>query len=604
MYTTNDFTDNQTGKLSPPDNDGDDVLESQTHVFLEVAIALRKKGVHAIFDPIDKVIWTFQIHSTGVPGSDETARYADGLELLASYGLTGKGKHRLEMVNTNVLQATLAGLITPTGLSKTSATNLRSVPAPGITQRSSNNAQNPNIQAYEVNSKVKIESAVPIDVPQSSVPHYDDALIILRLTASISMSINSSICVDTRWLSLGMYSCIGPFQTRDLREKISDVGSSDSKVTMLSIEVQWVSSGCLLIKNLASSAEDYRRLSDEMTNHGSMEAYSGLRVYLVPSGMKANIIAPAVEPDDDTKRFITAYLKAQNINVAPDTGWVKLRKSGADNFDGASMFIWPATLCLSVTEKREQDNEEGTPEGSVDVSQWIDPLEAAERWFLDGPARDKAVEIESKAHRITAEVAPDIDESSDDERYLYEERISNGRLNLQDMSNVYPTPPDGAPHPLQSVATQEQMKQKETADALSTTAEVYLSSASIGASPAFAQTPRYNNDDEPGDLFGEIDSEMFAANGLTEDDFNFFDDQNADETDLDASEHGLPSQSLPTEENGISLTAQDAVLYHDGDAASRIEPSASVADEALWIDHMVEAKNDGKLNQNVMGGTI
>ena len=401
-----------------------------------------------------------------------------------------------------------------------------------------------------------------------------------------------------------MYSCIGPFQDRDLSGKISDIGTPETKVSMLSTEVQWVSTGCLLIKTLASSAEGQSRVSEKMTNHSSAEALVGSRVYVVPSGMKATVIALTVEKVDDAKRLIIARLKRQNINVALDTKWVKLRLFSEENPDHALVFIWPATLCFSVTATCEHGDQEGAPEGSVDVSQWTDPLEAAERWFLDAPARDQAVEIRRKAHEKVMEVASDINDSSDDEEYLYEERISNGRLNLQDMSNVYPTPPDGAPFPPQSLATQDQMKQKETAGPPSTTADVHVNTTSIGASPEFEETPRYNNDDEPGDLFGDIDSEMFAANGLTEDDFNFFDEQDADEIGLEITENGMPSQCLSTEENDTALTAQDAVLYHDGDAACKIEPSASVADEALWIDQMVEAQDYGKLNQNTMQSTI
>ena len=89
--------------MSLPDNDGDPVLESQTHIFLELAIALRKMGIHAIFDPIDTAIWTFLIYSAGVPSSDETIRHADMLDLLALYGLTGKGEYPLEIIDTNVL---------------------------------------------------------------------------------------------------------------------------------------------------------------------------------------------------------------------------------------------------------------------------------------------------------------------------------------------------------------------------------------------------------------------------------------------------------------------------------------------------------------------
>ena len=498
----------------------------------------------------------------------------------------------------------MAGTISTTGISKTSALNFTSVSAPGISQKPSNNPQISNIQAYEANSKVKIEPGVPINVPQSSLLRFDDSHVISRLTASISMSINFSICMDTRWLSLGMYSCIGPFQSRDLDDEVSDVGSSDAKVSMLSIEVQWISSGCLLIKSLASSVEGQRRMSEDMTNPRSMETYEGSRVRLVPSGVKATIIAQAVEQDDEARRLITARLKRQNINVARDTGWVKLRHIDEDNSDDAWTFIWPATLCLPVTGKGEYGDGRGASEGSVDISQWIGPLEASEKWFLDAPARDHALETKRNAHEITMGVAPEIHESSDDEEYLYEERISNGRLNLQDMSNVYPTPPDGAPVPLQPLATQEQMKQKETASAPSTTAEAHLSCASIGASPAFEQTPRYINDDQPGDLFGEIDSEMFAAHGLTEDDFNFFDDQDADEIDLETAEIGIPSQILSAEGINTSLTAQEPVLYHDGDAACRDEPPASVTDEAFWIDHVVEAQDYGKLHPNVMEGTI
>ena len=486
-------------------------------------------------------------------------------------------------------------------MSKTSALNIRPVSVSGSTQRYSNHAQDHNVQAYESNSKVKIEPDIPIDVP---LLQYEDAVIISRLTASISMSIIFSICVDTRWLSLGMYSCIGPFQSRDHGDEVSNTDYPNTELSVLSIEVQWVSSGCLLIRKLASSVEGQRRLSEDMTIHGSVEAHTGSRVCLVPSGMKAIIIASAVEQYEDIKRLITARLKRQNINLAPDTGWVRLRHLSDKNRDDTSIFIWPASLCLLITGICEHGDQEGDPEGSVNVSRWVDPLEAAERWFLDAPARDHALEAKRKAHAITVEVAPDIHGSSDDEGYLYEEGISNGRLILQDMSAVYPTPPDGAPLSLQSVALHEQIKQKETGGARSTTAEVHLDSASMAASPTFQQTPRYNDDDEPGDLFGDIDSEMFAANGLTEDDFNFFDDQNGDQIDLQTAETGVPSQILPNEDHDISPTVQNAVLYQDGLVACTTEPSASVADEALWIDHMVEAQDHGKLNQFVREGTL
>lgn len=194
----------------------------------------------------------------------------------------------------------------------------------GPPNRSSKATHNPNVQAYDANAQVKPEPFLQSRVVDARQHQYDDAAIIARLNASISMSLLRPFCTDARWLSIGMCSCIGPYQNQDDVAGDFERCLSTCKLSILSIEVRWRSSGSLMITRLVSPAEDIRKLSANAGTDGLMVAPIGSEVLLVPSGMTATFIAHVKDQYHDARRSIMARLKHYNIPIAPATEWVKL----------------------------------------------------------------------------------------------------------------------------------------------------------------------------------------------------------------------------------------------------------------------------------------
>ena len=274
--------------------------------------------------------------------------------------------------------------------------------------------------------------------------------------------------------------------------------------------------------------------------HKSTLALSGVTVILAPSGDRATVVDRAPDGYGEMKRSIATRLQHQNIKVSSQTEWLKLQVS-VDDSDEVLFIIWPAHLCFS-NPSRSWVNPQEDSLGHVDpVQRWVDPLEMAERWYNGRAARDNALEAKRKANEKLVEVKKEYHESDDEGNLVYVEGISNGRLNIQDMSGVYPTPPDGAPP-----GTQEQNNRLETGEMPSIAANSIQGPSPLAASPMFNETPSFNNDGD-GDLFGEIDSEMFAANGITEDDFNFFDEPSADEMEAVDTQQSTISSNFATQ---------------------------------------------------------
>lgn len=492
-------------------------------------------------------------------------------------------------------EAKSSGTILPTDLPKVTKHYSATAQSSDVLKRSSKTPHNPNVQAYEANAQVKSEHFLPGRVVDARQHHYDDAAIIVRLNASISMSLLRPLCTDARWLSIGMCSCIGPYRNQDDALGGLELCPSTSEVSILSIEVRWRSCGSLIITRLVSPAEGLRRLSANAGSDELVGAPVGSEVLLVPSGMTATFISHVADQYHDAKRSIIARLKHHNIPVAPATEWVKLRVLAEGMSDLPVIFIWPAELCLLKSSGLEQHEEDADLRSFDEVFHWIDPLEAAERWFLDKPSRDRALKAKSKVQAEQAASGADVLESSDEEELLQEEGMLNGRLTLPDVSGVYPTPPDGHPSfpPHSGTGTREQSNQQGPG-VMSSTAEVNLCGSSAGASRTAEVTPQYD-DDEHGDLFGDADSEMFAENDLTEDDFNFFDEQSVNALDLKDPQDTVLSPSLAVEEDNLQPSTEQINPSESKETASITNSAAFPISETPVVGESEEAQDLSKL---------
>ncbi len=245
--------------------------------------------------------------------------------------------------------------------------------------------------------------------------------------------------------------------------------------------------------------------------------------------------------------------------------------------------LWPAELCF-LREKSEPDAFD-TDLGwfhSSDDTGISDPLTFAEDWF-DARLLREDILISAKSARQADELLAQQskllktavqDSNLTDEPYV---RVSN-YLDLHTANVVYPTPPDGT-HTQGSTGAQAHIGIGSTPDNgdggnLDHRAETTATTedAIVRSSPTdehvYGSDERRNSDISQlgmpstaydvsgGNLFRDMDADMFGTSGITEADFSFF-----DEPDLDDVESQIYEPNGPTSRANPSLHA-DVVPHH------------------------------------------
>ncbi|KAL8807028.1 MAG: hypothetical protein Q9200_004844 [Gallowayella weberi] len=161
---------------------------------------------------------------------------------------------------------------------------------------------------------------------------------------------------------------------------------------------------------------------------------------------------------------------------------------------------------------------------------FIDPLEKAEQWFLGREEREDVMEVrrreveESKLHKTQS---TDPGDSECEEAPADRMAQTNHYLSAQEASGIYPTPPDGlTSHAASSVTAQDTpaASNLEVYPDLTTVDEVPEVDVPDADSPQETMPGGRFMKDEGQDLFGDMDTDMFDTNVLTEADFNFFDE--------------------------------------------------------------------------------
>ncbi|KAL8787851.1 MAG: hypothetical protein Q9195_007591 [Heterodermia aff. obscurata] len=500
---------------------------------LEEAVnALRMKDFYSLLDVTNLAVWVFQV--PGHTSEDHQKKRQSELgRLVSRYGLISR----------------TTGAIKSSDLLNDSESIPSIYDFPEATDKPSGAQKDPNLEAFEANAQIKLEGFATgeASVP---MPHtYASGSIRSMFIESISLSILSSFGLDGRWLRIGVKWCVGPIHDQDHEGKTLWSDFSTNDLSLISIELCWCPSGSLVMAGCKAPALHLAPISKNEGVHKSTLPLSGATVIVAPSGERAIVVGRAPNGYHEMRKSIISRLERQNIKITSQTEWLKLQIPGED-LDELLLIIWPAHLCFSNPSRSRVDFQEESLRRVDSVQRWVDPLELAERWYNGRAARADAIEAKRKANEKLVEVVKEYHESDDEGMLVYVEAISNGRLNLQDMSGVYPTPPDAAPP-----GTQEHNNRLETGEMASITANSIQGPSPLAASPIFNETPSFNNDGD-GDLFGEIDSEMFAANGLTEDDFNFFDEPSADETEAVDAQQSTISLNFPNQAGTVHNSYQ------------------------------------------------
>ena len=374
----------------------------------------------------------------------------------------------------------------------------------------------------------------------------------------------------------------------------SDYGSSLTPHWLSSVDVHWTSAGTLIVSTFTEKVNDIRSL-DNLMSAVELKQLVGTVVRVAPNGMLGRIMSfddpLQLVQEDSAQRPRRKRTRRSNLEQSIDkwknavkrwllwkgyclpdlehsNAWVRLRTTFDSQPATATTFaisseqdvLWPRALCYyhrvsgdAVPPMTTEDSLETSDNvlrwfESVDSTGYRDPYDVAQEWFATKAERDKSADAQRKAKKAEEEAL----RRKEENHGLFPSSPLNTRIGtygeLQPVSGVYPTPPDG-------VAPGAPMFASDTPSVTGAPSNVILASGgtnpainlsapqdSVSAeplqqpstSPAFATDhepiPTSNNND---DLFGDdMDEGGYEENAVREDDFDFFDGPNDGDVDM------------------------------------------------------------------------
>ena len=403
-------------------------------------------------------------------------------------------------------------------------------------------------------------------------------LICSRFLEAVARSILLHTSDTMNWVRLGPRSFIGPLGStfsKTLKGE-TDIGQPLQSLIVYALHLELLKSRTLLIACFPSSEHEIYSVYDALkTGLETPSAIMGRDVLLAPSGStysfdgiiqtrrsnKASTsLALHSRPLDDsssqefhaanTKASIIKNLLRQGIHVSKGEKWVRLRpKISLGEFDqiiGATVdletrskiLLWPASFCFIKGTHDDIEDMDQSDLRKLSESMPLDPLLNAETWFRNKAARAKslkaALEVQKQKHELEARLAEEASHNDEDDSQSDTEARLNQYLSTQDASRIYPTPPDG----LRSEALFSQSVQEpevicagrvDQPGSNAGDAQAILSASRPPQSPGFDESTSHYGQTVDDDLFGDIDTGLFAASNLTEADFSFFDEPSEDD---------------------------------------------------------------------------
>jgi mediator of RNA polymerase II transcription subunit 13 len=397
---------------------------------------------------------------------------------------------------------------------------------------------------------------------------------------------------------------------------------------LTSIHVHWVSSGTLLVSTSTERAHRLRCLDSIPIE--DQNQLIGRCIQVAPNAMLARISSfddPLEASTDDNNRRVQkkktkigsleqtierwkltverwlGWRGYSLLNLDKKDAWVRIRVGHVAQLPMPSPLLsspdrdilWPRMLCFVSSPVRI-----GFPPPDVlgvssysafqDDLKWFDilgangfqdPIDVAQDWFVGKLERDKILDSQRKAKKAEEDAMRRKDEPSG----LYPSSPFNARTgvygDLQAVSGVYPTPPDG-------IAPGTGFSSTDTPSVSGTTSNVILapggSNPAINlsapqdhpplddqqhpfTSPAFPATLEpFQTSCEDDDLFEDAEEDGFVANGVNEADFDFFDGPDAHDVEM-------------TDAPALSQSNVKIHAHHDRDPLAVTAPEMPIKEE-------------------------
>ncbi|KAI4158302.1 MAG: hypothetical protein LQ342_007568 [Letrouitia transgressa] len=322
----------------------------------------------------------------------------------------------------------------------------------------------------------------------------------------------------------------------------------------LSIDTRWSYPGQMTISSQSSLISWMYSVDRDASGAESQESWPAedeTSVIISPFGVVGKLIGSRSQSErdqtKDSEKFLSpgasekarrmqalSWLSEYGIAIPKPIHWCRLRmleqnpENAAIDFEDQSLeLLWPAYLCFGVRKIQKQDDDSVLEQIAQGLD--MDPISRAKQWFLSQPERERAFEAQRKAEKQKTSTFLDSDKEED---YVSEPPACNNQyLTSQEASGIYPTPPDGILfHTQSSISGQDSHRASGDASNDNKGEQkkgILPDVRSPGPLQDDMDTATNRVEDDVGqDLFGGLDMEMFAANDLTEADFNFFDEPN------------------------------------------------------------------------------
>ena len=386
-----------------------------------------------------------------------------------------------------------------------------------------------------------------VSISQDNVSIYE------KIIYAISMSISYFLAKTDYYIPLSSNIFLGPRIVEDhiLRYGVEYIDSS-SPLNSFYLEVQWLSCGTLLIYSYPDHSREWHNLIGRFSGRSR---FYGSELRLAPFEAVAMQYYQDPEDFDDKeimeldeesrlqglKPSILSLLEQHGLQLSEHCEWVRVNINSTINDLGGSRsdvlsvgsIPWPAHLCFY---------EDSGSMTKYNAPFWLwpglkegakDPLKAAETWFLGKDMRDKAMEQKRVENEAQRRINPQKIFLDEDDLILSSGFQNFDRhMDVQGLGGIYPTPPDGSKlQPLGHASDHglhERPNNHNDTDMLDPV---------DGQNSVLERTDQQNGLDAvkgmsigaygdivDDDLFGDMDSAMFTAKGITEDDFDFFDE--------------------------------------------------------------------------------
>ncbi|KAF3039676.1 mediator of RNA polymerase II transcription subunit 13 [Didymella keratinophila] len=419
-----------------------------------------------------------------------------------------------------------------------------------------------------------------------------DCFIVYELfTSSVVALITLSLVKEAAVTSLNCRTFVSKPARQQHREH-DDVDEHLNPHWLTSLDVHWASSGAFVVSTFTERSKDIYSL-DETSLDDELKALLGTCVRVAPNGVLARIMSfddPLQASAEDAgqrprrkkarrsnleqsidkwKKTVKRWLSWKGYslpNLDNSGAWVRLRTTFSSQPTAPSSTVvcseqdvlWPRALCYYHRIASDAMPDVPTESSSIptdsvlrwfestDLAGFKDPYDVAQEWFTGKSARDKAA-----AQRKAKVAKEDALQRKEEHPGLYPSSPLNTRIGtygeLQPVSGVYPTPPDG-------VAPGASIFAGDTPSVTGAASNVILASGGknpainlsapqdsalvdiplqTSTSPAFAtendQSATSGNND---DLFGDDMDDGYQENDVGEDDFDFFDAPNDGDVDM------------------------------------------------------------------------